>query len=258
MARMPVGQPRSVPDPHGDDYDKMMREWMARSGPETDGSAGPAASPARRFGRTPPVRNPLPHPAILQWANPPAAAAQEAMADLQEMDPVGPPGLMESFIPVEGSGREAVNDLQTGDYFGAGLNGVLAATDLIPAKEVAGALGKGAFKLGGSHTWNATRKWMGNADYLAPFQHGHHWGIPNKEWGKVVPDWIKNQPWNIKPMPSAEVHGLIHGPYKKQPRFNLAQQLWHGTPRWAKAAGLLAVGDPIAAAWEASKQDQNQ
>lgn len=44
---------------------------------------------------------------------------------------------------------------------------------------------------------------------LAPKQHGHHWAIPQNGWGKNVPDRIKNQPWNIKPMPSAEVHGRL-------------------------------------------------
>ncbi len=261
MARMPVGQPRSVPDPNGDDYDEMMRQWMASHGPETDtsaGPAGPAGAPVRRFGRTPPVRNPIPHPSPIQWGVPQFAEAQEAMADLQELDPVGPPGFLESMVPVWGSGRESLNDLQTGDYLGAGFNGALAATDVVPAKAVAGALEKGAFKMGGSRTWNAVRKWMGKKGYFEAGQPGHHWAIPQKGWGEAVPDWIKNQPWNIKPMPSAEVHGLVHGPYRKQPRYNLAQRLWYGTPRWAKAGGLLAMGDPVAAAWEASKQDQDQ
>ena len=44
MARMPGGQPRSVPDPHGEDYDRMMRQWLAQKAPITKPSALAQAS----------------------------------------------------------------------------------------------------------------------------------------------------------------------------------------------------------------------
>jgi hypothetical protein len=63
-----------------------------------------------------------------------------------------------------------------------------------------------------------------------------------------VPDAIKNQPWNIKPMPSAEVRGRITGPYKGKPQFNVAERYWYGTPAWSKVTTGAAVGHPLAAA----------
>jgi hypothetical protein len=55
---------------------------------------------------------------------------------------VGHPGFAESLIPVWGSGREAVADYQEGDYVGAALNGVLAASDMSLAGDAAKAIGK--------------------------------------------------------------------------------------------------------------------
>jgi len=66
--------------------------------------------------------------------------------------------------------------------------------------------------------------------------------------GEKVPDAIKNQPWNIKPMPRAEVHGRITGPYKGKPQFNALERYWYGTPAWSKVATGAAVGHPAAAA----------
>jgi hypothetical protein len=65
---------------------------------------------------------------------------------------------------------------------------------------------------------------------LAPKQHGHHWAIPQNGWGKNVPDRIKNQPWNIKPMPSAEVHGRLTNSYEGKPQFNAVERYVYGTP----------------------------
>jgi hypothetical protein len=153
------------------------------------------------------------------------------------------------MIPVWGSAREAVADAREGDVLGAVGNGVLALTDLAPGGYAAKGLAKGGLKLTGSHTWNATRKFMGKREMLAPNQHGHHGIIPQGGWGSHVPDFIKNQPPNIKAMPSPEVHGRIHGPYDGKPRYSPVERYWRGTPDWAKAvqswvpSGLVTAAD---------------
>ena len=147
------------------------------------------------------------------------------------------PGFAESLIPVWGSGREALADLNEGHDGMAAVNGALAISDLFVAGEVAKGLAKGGFKLAGSNSWNATRKWMGKNKFLDAGEHGHHWLIPQKGWGEHVPDVVKNQPWNIKRMASPEVHGRIHGPYAGKPRYNPVQGAWFGTPTWSKVVG---------------------
>ncbi len=167
---------------------------------------------------------------------------------------VGHPGFAESLIPIWGSGREAVADFQEGDYAGAALNGALAASDLFLAESIARGLAKGGFYVAKNvakkapYAWKTeVRPWMGKQGVLEAGQHGHHWAIPQNGWGKDVPDFIKNQPWNIKPMPSAEVHGRITGSYKGKPQFNAAQRYWYGTPAWSKVGAAAAVGHPVAA-----------
>lgn len=183
-------------------------------------------------------------------------AARQA-AEAQERSPrsVGHPGFAESLIPVCGSGREAVADFQEGDYAGAALNGALAASDLFLAESLAKGLGKGTFYVAENaaknpYDWDRyVRPWLGKERaMLAPLQHGHHWLIPQNRWGKNVPDWIKNQPWNIKPMPDAVTHWRIDHRVGALPRFNPAQRYWYGTPAWSKVATGAAVGHPVAAA----------
>ena len=168
----------------------------------------------------------------------------------------GHPGFAESLIPVWGSGREAVADYQEGDYAGAALNGVLAASDLF----LAGSLGKGLAKGGlyavkgaigddaAKAVWKNVRREMGERGMLAKGQPGHHWLIPQNGWGKAVPDVIKNHPLNVNPMPSAEIHGRIHGPYRGAPQFGFAERYWRGVPPWAKVGTGAALGHPAAAA----------
>lgn len=53
--------------------------------------------------------------------------------------------------------------------------------------------------------------------------------------GQDVPDAIKNQPWNIKPMPSAEAHTRMRGSTKSGlPKFNPVERYVYGTPAWWK------------------------
>jgi hypothetical protein len=212
MARMPRGEPRSVPDPDGERYDEMIRQERLKK----ERAEAAAARPGRS---------------------------------------VGHPGFAESLIPVWGSGREAVADFQEGDYAGAALNGALAASDLFLAESIAKGLAKGGFYFvkgaakEGAYDWSRkVRPWMGEQGRLAPGQHGHHWAIPQNGWGKHVPDAIKNQPWNIKPMADATTHWRLEHRVGDLPRFNPAERYWHGTPAWSKVATGGAVGHPAAAA----------
>ena len=172
-----------------------------------------------------------------------------------EHDSVGHPGFAESLIPVWGSGREAVADFQDGDYLGAALNGGLAVSDLFLATAIEKAVAKGGlYALKGaigesaaSQGWKNARKKMGELKMLDPYQHGHHWFIPQKGWGTDIPNWIKNHALNIKGMPSAEVHGRLTGSYKGKPQFGPLGQYWYGTPDWSKVATVSAAGHPAAA-----------
>jgi hypothetical protein len=188
-------------------------------------------------------------------ANAPSGRGPTAAAAARSRSSVGHPGFAESLIPVWGSGREAVADFQEGNYASAALNGALAASDLFLAESVAKGLAKGGFYVAKNvarkapYDWDkVVRPWMGKQGFLEASQHGHHWAIPQNGWGKKVPDAIKNQPWNIKPMPSAEVHGRIAGSYKGKPQFNAAERYWYGTPAWSKVATEALAGHPVAAA----------
>lgn len=165
------------------------------------------------------------------------------------------PGFAESLIPVWGSAKEAYADAQDGNYVGAGINGVLAVSDLFLAGDVAKAIAKGGWyavqgpllREASKTDWRAVRKELGKG-LLADGQHGHHWAIPQNGWGKNVPEMIKNHPLNIKAMPDAATHMRITGRYKGMPRFNQFERYWYGTPTWSKVLTVDAAGHPVAAA----------
>lgn len=149
------------------------------------------------------------------------------------------PGTVESMIPIWGSGREAYADFEDGEYVEAAGNALMAVSDVFLAKAVLTGLAKGAVKAGGSHSWGATRKWMGKRGYLQPGQAGHHWLFSQGGWGRRVPDWIKNQPWNIKGMKSRVFHDGVHGIGERP--FGPVGRVWHGSPAWPKA-NTVSVG----------------
>lgn len=77
-----------------------------------------------------------------------------------------------------------------------------------------------------------------------PGQDLHHWLIPSNTWGSVVPNRIKNQPWNLMSMRSQSWHRSIHG-VGREP-LSLPSRLWHGSPNWAKVGALgsgVALGN---------------
>lgn len=217
MAQMPKGEPRSVPDPVGEQYNEMIRQERLKR------------------------------------------QRAEAAAARQTPNSVGHPGFAESLIPVWGSGREAVADFQEGDYTGADLNGALAASDLFLAGSIANGIAKGGVSVATNvakkapYAWKEeVRPWMIKQGYVKPRQHGHHWAIPQNGWGKSVPEWLKNQPWNIKAMPEgpagAQMHGRMTNSYEGQPKFNAVERYVYGTPTWSKVVVGAAVGHPVASA----------
>lgn len=164
------------------------------------------------------------------------------------------PGLAESLIPVWGSAREAIADAHEGDVLGAVGNSLLAVTDLAPGAALVKTAGKGivkgGLKMGGSHTWGASRKWMGRRGLIDKGMEAHHAIIPRGGPGKLVPDIIKNQPWNITALPR-ETHRRIHTKFNGQPRFAGAQRFATGTPTWGRSV-IEFIPARVATATDAS------
>jgi hypothetical protein len=205
-----------VPDPHGEAYDKMIRQHRLML--------------QNRTARAP--------------QSPPSPSSQPSASDRQPTEGSERgffgrhPSVGGSLVPVLGSARVAYADYLDHDYVGAGVNAALAVGDLSGEGFVLNELRRGGAKVVGSNAWKTTRKWMGDKGLLDAGQHGHHWLIPRKS---AAPDWLKNQPWNIKGMPSPEVHGRIHGRYAGKPQFNAVQRYWYGVPAWAKVQHGLAA-----------------
>lgn len=146
------------------------------------------------------------------------------------------------MIPIWGSGRAAINDFQTGHYVWGTLNAGLAISDVFLLKAIAVGIGKAAggtaFKLG-SHSWGATRSWLGRTGQAAKGQHVHHWLLHrNQGLGRGVSNTVKNQPWNLMNMPGAGFHQSLHG----YGTMNAAERLWFGTPTWAKSLSAYGAG----------------
>lgn len=190
------------------------------------------------------------------------------------------PDLAESLISVWGSAREAVADVYDHDIPGAALNAGLAVTDAlggwearsllkVMAKQAMGQGSKiGLVRAAEPYAWKNARKRLGKDGYLEKGQHGHHWLIPQKgRLGEMVPEKIKNHPWNIMPMPNnkqgIQQHDLLHhglgkkGSPDRVERYPPLKRYYYGTPTWAKAANVGAIGHPAGAAkaeWDRSSR----
>jgi len=153
------------------------------------------------------------------------------------------PGTWESLIPVWGSGKEAIADFQEGDIVGGVGNAAMALSDVFLAKALAEAAAKGAFKLAPA-AWRDARRLYLRQGFAIPNEPLHHWGIPQKGWGKIVPGPIKNQKWNLLPMETAE-HLRLHGNVPGGVKPPLPKRLMMGTPTGAKAAVANSSGHAI-------------
>lgn len=152
---------------------------------------------------------------------------------------VGESGTWERLIPMWGSGRQAINDFQTGHYIWGTVNTAVALSDVVLAKSIATGIGKGLVKCGG-HSWPATRKWLGRIGLAESWQPVHHWAIPQNRWGKFIPAYIKNQPFNLMGMESRVFHNAVHGIGSEA--FNPINQFIYGTPGWFKALLISEYG----------------
>jgi RHS repeat-associated protein len=164
------------------------------------------------------------------------------------VDPLGlqtsDPGFFEGLIPVWGPAKQAIADFSCGKLGWGSFNILLAASDVIPVRSLVAGAAKGSWKLG-SHTWGATSKWLtrtGRRQFK--WQEFHHWLIPrNGPIGRRIPDWLKNQPWNLMPMPSSQFHIALHG--KGPNAFGLGKRLWYGNPSWFKALAASTAGRAV-------------
>ena len=139
------------------------------------------------------------------------------------------------------------------------MNTMLMVSDVFLVKSVvvaAGKLGtvglKGVAKWTGSHTWSATSKWLAKVGLRdGPGQVFHHWLIPRNQWGKKVPEFIKNQPWNLlkytdETMPgykARDVHNAVEGKRSKSGlSLNMSRRFVYGVPNWAKHLPASTAG----------------
>jgi hypothetical protein len=202
-----------VPDPDGKAYDEMIRQHRALMARKEAGVARPP----------------------------------------QPSQPHGPIDSVAAGIAgILNAPRVARREMEQGHTARAVVDGITAGLDLTVASLALNGLQKGRIKLKGPFTWRTkpwedgkgAREWMGETGFVEEGQHAHHALIPNKGWGKSIPDAIKNQPANIKPMESPLTHTRIHSASRKfgLPRFNPIERYLHGTPTWWKAANASAVG----------------
>jgi hypothetical protein len=183
----------------------------------------------------------------------PIQAVSEAFHEFQKGPAIPRPNLAESFIPVIGPGWEAVADLQQGNYGGAALNGALAASDLFLAGSIAKGIAKGGIYVAGKasrsatpYAWHLMRKELRDNGFIKAGDEGHHWLIPQNQWGKDIPDWIKNQAWNIKSLDRV-THARLRNRIGDLPKFGPFDQLHYGTPTWAKIGAGSATGHAVSA-----------
>jgi hypothetical protein len=213
MARMPRGEPRTVPDPAGDQYDREMAKIKAQRQAEDRG-----------------FRSPI-------------DLAKDALHDFQDGQDIPRPTTLQSFIPVVGPAWEAAADLQDGNYGGAAFNGAMAVADALPfgvaAKGVRAATkGVGILKKG-SVTADAARKVLRRLGVAKPGQEIHH-TLPLDGLGRNVRD-PRNHYAFLKVLP-IEQHRRLTGSWAGKPMYDPIRRAWYGTTDWMKAVPTGLVG----------------
>ena len=206
MARMPRGEPRTVPDAAGELYDKEMARVRAQRQAEERGFTSPLD------------------------------VARGALEDFQNGPKIQRPTTTQSFIPVVGPAWEAAADLQDGNYGGAAFNAAMAVGDALPAGAIikgarAASKGIGAYKKG-SVTSGAAIKQIRKAGLAGKGEEVHH-SVPLNGKGRAEQDW-RNHYAFLKPLPK-ETHRRIHGSWNGKPQFGPIRQIWHGTTDWQKS-----------------------
>jgi hypothetical protein len=157
-----------------------------------------------------------------------------------------PDAITAGLVDALGAPRRARERWVAGDQGGAMLQGLIDAPGLyFDGALIKGLLKKGGFKFSAPFEWSkppweqaGASKWLKESGFVNPFEHGHHWAIPQNGWGKIIPDFIKNQPWNIKGMdvvPHRRTHGRAKVEGQWLPEFNALEKLWFSTPAYFKA-----------------------
>ena len=171
---------------------------------------------------------------VLPTLGGPSAIQDSIVYDSNRPAPPKPTAL-EKLIPIYGPIRGMDYAFYNGYYVQGAFNVATAISDTVFVGSIVRSLGNGCWKTG-SHTWKATRTWYGRQYSIPKGVHVHHQFISrNGPIGKHIPDWIKNQPWNLNPiygqtirgemMASSQVHSLIHGNF---PRLTLTRfELWN-------------------------------
>jgi hypothetical protein len=151
--------------------------------------------------------------------------------------------------------RESAADVPDGNLGGAALNVGLGAADAFTGESLL----RGGLKLVGSHTWPATRKWLTETGFANKGQVVHHSLLErNQGLGKWLPDFIKNQPPNLKPMPSVQIHDRMDHAAWGMPQLNFFERYHYGTPDWLKWFKPAAAGHGILGDWRAHQSQNKQ
>jgi hypothetical protein len=217
---VPRGEPRSVPDPEGELYDREMAKVRALREAEDGGFFLPLD------------------------------AAQDALHDFQNGPKIPRPNLAQSFIPVVGSAWEAAADLQDGNYAGAAFNAAMAVGEVLPvgvAVKGVKAAQKGVTVLKkGSLTANAAASRLRDWGVAKKGEEIHH-SVPLDGISRKAQNW-RNHYALLKILPE-ETHQRLTRSWNGNPRWDPLRQVWYGTTDWQKAVptGLAAYG---ADAWE--------
>jgi hypothetical protein len=211
-------QPRSVVDPDGDAYEEMIRrhnELVARR----------AAVSAPRSSTAHASPQPKPRTALDYVAR----------------------GLARTF----NEPREARKQLEQHHYARAFVDTATAAADLALVRSLGKGILKREFKLLPPYSWRVppsqgqgVRPWLTAKGLAAKGQDVHHGLIPQRGWGKFIPDAIKNQPAFLRPMEEKLTHIRIHGNSRQTglPRFKAIERYIRRTPGWWQAAHASAAG----------------
>lgn len=220
MARMPRGQPQSVPDAAGEKYDREMARIRAQRQAQDRGASSPIDM------------------------------ARDALEDFQEGPKIQRPNVVETFIPIVGPAWEAAADLQDGNYGGAAFNTALAVGDALPVGAVvkgarAATKGIGILKKG-SVSAGAAAKQIRKAGLAGKGEEIHH-SFPLDGKSRSAQDW-RNHYAFLKTLPQ-ETHRRLTGSWNGKPRFDPIRCVWYGTTDWQKSVPT-AVGSYVAGSFE--------
>ena len=204
MALMPRGQPRSVPDPVGEDYDAMLSK--------------------KRL-----AENALDQAPRMKWAGSPA---RSEAADAMAATPMDPAGV--KYLPFIGPVVESVEHFSTGHPWrglGDSVSALLDAGMLATGVGVGAAVAKGVAKNSGKQTARAVARQLRRQGVAGGGQEIHHTFELNGI-GRSVENW-RNHPAFLKVLSKAD-HRRIHGSWGGLPRFDPITRTWVGTPDWVK------------------------